>query len=115
MVVVLIRSNHIGGVKVSVHAASVVDSGLLIQLPSTPTIYNTRGVYTNLYTTDVVTSNKTTINTHYLHSTRGVYTNLYTTDVVTSNKYNYHQHPLSTTLAATTPVVYRLVYTPRVL
>jgi asparagine synthetase A len=26
MVVVLIRSNHIGGVKVSVHAASVVDS-----------------------------------------------------------------------------------------
>jgi asparagine synthetase A len=27
MVVVLIRSNHIGGVKVSVHAANVVDSG----------------------------------------------------------------------------------------
>ena len=80
---------------------------LLIQLPSTPTIYNTRGVYTNLYTTDVVTSNKTTINTHYLHSTRGVYTNLYTTDVVTSNLYNYHQHPLSTTLAGCT-----LTFTP---
>jgi hypothetical protein len=31
---------------------------LLIQLPSTPTIYNTRGVYTNLYTTDVVTGDE---------------------------------------------------------
>jgi hypothetical protein len=94
MVVVLIRSNHIGGVKVCVHGASVVDSGnyhqqplstalpaftltctppmwlLLIQLPSTPTIYNTPDVYTNFYTTDVVTS----------------------------NQYNYHQHPLSTAL-----------------
>jgi hypothetical protein len=66
MVVVLIRSNHIGGVKVSVHAASAVALAactltftpmmwlLLIQLPSTSSIYNTRGVYTNLYTTDVV-------------------------------------------------------------
>jgi hypothetical protein len=59
MVIVLIRSNHISGVKVNVHAASAVDS-------------------------------------------EGVYTNLYTTDVVTSNQYNYHQHPLSTTLAAST-------------
>jgi hypothetical protein len=51
MVVVLIRSNHISGVQVSVHAT---------------------------------------------------YTNLYITDVVTSNQYNYHQHPLSTTLVAST-------------
>ena len=80
---------------------------LLIQLPSTPTIYNTGGVYTNLYTTDMVTSNTTIINTHYLHSTRGVYTNLYTTYVVTSNQYNHHQHPLSTTIPACT-----LTYTP---
>jgi hypothetical protein len=69
----LIRSNHIGGVKVSVHAGSVVDSGC----------------------------------------TRGVYTNLYTTGVVTSNQYNYHQHPLSTTLPACTltctPLVWSVV------
>jgi hypothetical protein len=57
MVVVLIRSNHIGGVKVSVHAASVVDSG----------------VYTNIYTTVVVTSNTNTINTHYLQHSRRVH------------------------------------------
>jgi hypothetical protein len=56
MVIVLIRSNHISGVKVNVHAASAVDSD----------------------------------------------TNLYTTDVVTSNQYNYHQHSLSTALAACT-------------
>jgi hypothetical protein len=59
MVAVLIRSNHISGVKVRAHVASAVDSG--------PTIYSTRGVYTNLCTTDVVTS----------------------------NQYNYHQHSLS--------------------
>ena len=46
---------------------------LLIQLPSTPTIYNTRGVYINLYTTDVVTSKTTTINTHYLQHSRPVH------------------------------------------
>jgi hypothetical protein len=58
MVVVLIRSNHIGGAKVSVHAASA--------------------------------------------NIRSVYTNLYTTNVVTSNQYNYHQHSQSTALAACT-------------
>ena len=101
-----------------------------IQLLSTPTIYNTRGVYTNLYPTDVVTYNQyhyhqhplsTTLaactltftppmwllliqlpSTPTIYNTRGVYTNLYTTDVVTSNQYNYHQHSLSTTLAACT-------------
>ena len=108
---------------------------LLKQLPSTPTIYNTRGLYTNLNTTDVVTSNQYNYHQHPLsttlaactltftpmmwllliqlpstssiYNTRGLYTNIYTTDVVTSNKYNYHQHPLSTALAACT-----LTFTP---
>jgi hypothetical protein len=56
-----------------------------IQLPSTPTIYNTRGMYTNLYTTDVVTSNKTTINTHYLqHYISGVKVSVDAASVVDS-------------------------------